>query len=315
MPPLPRAELRRDYVQDKYVIIAPRRGRRPHEVQEVTPAAAPRPRACVFCPDHVAQLRQILTVAGPRSRGQSNWQIVVVANKFPAVTLGNPKAYGTQEIVVETPDHEPELEDLPVAHIAKIFAVYAERTKAITKNQKIEYLIIFKNQGGHAGASILHAHSQIFATDFIPPHLFDKSQKVQAYKLKTGRCVYCEVIKKERRGARRVYDDGLVVAFAPYASLYNYELWVMPVRHLDNITELDAAERRSFATVFKQALAKITQLGLSYNYYFHQVVKDEDQHFYCKITPRGSVWAGVEIGSGIIINPVPPEEAAKYYRG
>ncbi len=303
------AELRKDYVQDKYVIMAPRRGHRPQELERPVSIRPPGKHACVFCPGAIERQAHILTV-----EDRPGWRINVITNKYPAVTLDNPRAYGTQEIVVETPDHEPELEDLPIPHIAKIFEVYAERTKAITENPKIEYLIIFKNQGGAAGASIVHAHSQIFATDFLPPHLFDKSQKVQAYKLKTGRCVYCDVMKKETRGPRRVYDDGAVVAFTPYASLYNYELWVMPKRHLDNVTELDADERRSFAVVFQRALKKITRLGLPYNYYFHQVVKDEDQHLYCKITPRGSVWAGVEIGSGIIINPVAPEEAAAYYR-
>lgn len=303
------AELRKDYIQDKYVIIAPRRGLRPHEIKQVTKHAAPAKRACAFCTPQIEQQRQILT-----TEGNDGWQIKVIDNKFPAVRLDNPRAYGVQEVVVETPDHRAELEHLPIDHIAKIFEVYAERTKAISENRKIEYIIIFKNQGGTAGASILHAHSQIFATDFLPPHLLDKSQKMQAYKLSTGRCVYCDVMKKERRGPRLISDDGLVVAFAPYASLYNYEVWVMPHRHLDNITQLDAEERRSFARIFKQILHKINRLGLPYNYYFHQVVKDEDQHLYFKITPRGSVWAGVEIGSGVIINPVPPEDAAAYYR-
>ncbi|MDD5110457.1 MAG: DUF4931 domain-containing protein [Patescibacteria group bacterium] len=304
-----RAELRKDYIQDKYVIIAPRRGKRPHDPEHPVRVRAVTPRTCVFCPQAIDRQSNILTVGGKR-----DWLIKVIANKYPAVTLDNPRAYGIQEVVVETPDHRPELEDLPIPHITKLFEVYAERTKSISKNKKIEYIIIFKNQGGTAGASILHAHSQIFATDFIPPHLFDKSQQVQAYKLKTGRCVYCDVVNRERRGPRLVYDDGTVVAFTPYASMYNYELWVMPVRHIDNVTMLSAAERRSFAVVFKRVLKKISQLGLPYNYYFHQVVHDEDQHLYCKITPRGSVWAGVEIGSGIIINPVSPEEAAAYYK-
>ena len=47
----------------------------------------------------------------------------------------------------------------------------------------------------------------------------------------------------------------------------------------------------------------------------HQVIHDEDQHLYLKVIPRGSVWAGVEIGSGLIINPVSPEAAARFYRG
>jgi len=111
-----------------------------------------------------------------------------------------------------------------------------------------------------------------------------------------------------------VYEDKHVIAFCPWASMYNYEVWVMPKRHLDNITLFSKEERTSFAKILKRLLGKIDKLGLPYNYYFHQVINDEDQHLYMKIRPRGSVWAGVEIGSGLIINPIPPEDAAKFYR-
>ena len=237
-----------------------------------------------------------------------------MANKFPAVTTNNPKAYGRQEVVVETPDHQKEIEDLSIERIAKIFEIYAQRTKAISKDKKIDYLLIFKNNGGAAGASLQHAHSQIFASEFLPPHLKDKSQRVQAYKLKHGACVYCDVVKKEGRGPRLISQDKNMIAFCPYAPMHNYEVWIMPKRHLDNITMLTQNERLSFAKLLKKILKKINKLNLPYNYYFHQVINDEDQHLYLKITPRGSVWAGVEIGSGLIINPVSPEEAARFYR-
>lgn len=301
-----RSEIRKDYIQEKYVIIAPRRGKRPHAQFIEHPAhASPSEKACVFCPRNLKNEKILLAMGG----------VSVVANKFPAVSTNNPRAYGTQELVVETPDHNALPEDLPAAHIAKILEVYAARTRAISQNPRIEYLLIFKNLGGRAGATVHHSHSQIFATEFMPPQLFDKSQRVQAYKLRTGRCVYCDVIGKERKSPRRIFDDGLTVAFAPYASQHNYEVWILPARHLDNITNLTDEERQSFARTLKKILQKLKKLGLPYNYYFHQVVRDEDQHLYMKITPRGSVWAGVEIGSGVIINPVPPEDAAKYYRG
>ena len=304
-------EIRKDYIQEKYVILAPRRSGRPRDVKTPAPATIQTTAKgeCVFCPQNIDSQKSILTVGDDKK-----WKIKVIANKFPAVTLDNPKAYGIQEVVIETPDHLAELEDLETEHIAKIFAVYAERTKKISENKKIEYILIFKNDGGSAGASLRHAHSQIFATQFLPPHLKDKSQRVQAYKLKHGLCVYCDVIKKESKGPRLVWENKQVIAFCPYAPMHNYEVWIMPKRHLDNITQLSVEERASFAEALKKILKKINKLGLPYNYYFHQVVNDEDQHLYLKVTPRGSVWAGVEIGSGLIINPITPEEAARFYR-
>lgn len=302
-----KSEIRKDYIQDKYVIIAPRRGSRPHDLER--PERISRSGRCHFCPQQLNQEKFLDFVGQP-----DDWQAVVVANKFPAVETKNPKAYGQQEVVVETPDHDQHIEDLSVSHIEQIFKLYARRTDAIERDKNIEYILIFKNSGGPAGASIGHAHSQIFATQFLPPHLLDKSVKVQEYRLRHGSCVYCDVIAEERPGPRMVFEDENVICFTPFASIHNYEVWILPKRHLDNITLLNLAERRSWARVLKKILKKIGQLGLPYNYYFHQVVFDENQHLYMKITPRGSVWAGVEIGSGLVINPIAPEEAAKYYR-
>jgi UDPglucose--hexose-1-phosphate uridylyltransferase len=311
-------EIRKDYVQEKYVIIAPQRGRRPVDIPSPV-KRAPKSKICPFDPTHPKHQRGICSLT---EKGEClcspdpdiPWKIKVIPNRYPAVSLDNKRAYGQQEVVIETPVHSQKFEDLPHNHLADLFKVYAVRTLEITKNDKIQYVLIFKNQGGRAGASLEHAHSQIFATDFIPPHLVDKSQRTQRYKLEKGTCVYCDVIKQEQNGPRLIYKDSYVIAFCPFASMYNYEVWIMPIRHLDNITLLDDKERLSWAKVLKSILPKIVNLGLDYNYYFHQVVNDEDQHFYMKITPRGSTWAGVEIGSGVVINPVPPEEAGEYYR-
>ena len=305
---MPKSEIRKDYIQEKYVIIAPKRGKRPHDT--IKPQKHRKPMdACVFCPESLKGTPSLY-----RQGNKNDWTINVIANKYPSVSLDNPKAYGQQEVVVETPDHTLELEDLPEAQIASLLEAYAHRTKEISKNKKIEYILIFKNDGGIAGASLQHAHSQIFATQFLPPHLFDKSQRQQAYKLEHGNCVYCNVIAKEAKGPRLVYKDKNVIAFTPYASMFNYEIWIMPLKHKDNITELNSQERKSWAKILKHVLVKIGQLDLPYNFYFHQVINDNDQHLYMKVVPRGSVWAGVEIGSGLIINPILPEEAAKFYR-
>lgn len=301
-------EIRKDYIQEKYVIIAPLREKRPRQIEkpQITDT---RETTCVFCPEQVNKVKALLTICPNK-----NWRIKVIQNVFPAVSLDNPKAYGTQEVVIETPEHVRELDDLPEKHIVELLEVYALRTKEISKNKKMEYILIFKNNGGRAGASIIHSHSQIFATTFLPPHLIDKSQRVQSYKLAYGRCVYCDVIKKELNGPRLIYKDKNVIAFTPYASIHNYEAWIMPMRHIDNIMCLNKNEKDSFAKILKMILKKINALGLPYNYYFHQVINDEDQHLYMKVTPRGSVWAGVEIGSGLVINPISPEDAAGYYR-
>lgn len=313
------SEIRKDYFQDIYTIIAPRRNDRPHSAQEAHGAPKRIANICAFCPEHEEHPEGIYCKtkdqkgACPKNR-EDPWDIKVVNNKFPAVTLDNKHAYGVQEVIIETRSHKLNLEDLESEHIEELLEVYSARTTEITKNPKIGYVMIFKNQGGASGASLEHAHSQVFATAFIPPHLIDKAQRTQKYTLEHGTCVFCDIILEEDNSPRFIYKDAYTIAFCPYASLYNYEVWILPLRHFDNITLLTKEERVSWARILKQIIGSIRDIGLDYNYYFHQVVNDENQHFYMKITPRGSLWAGVEIGSGVIINPVAPEAAAGYFR-
>lgn len=299
-------ELRKDPIVDRYVIIAPRRSQRPHDGD----APTTQKQLCGFCPEQVDHVKDLYHI-GPATKG---WRIKVIKNIYPVVSLNNPRAYGTHEVIIETPDHTKQLDDLPVKHIEELFAVYAQRTRAVQRNRRIQYIMIFKNSGGRAGASIQHSHSQVFATDFIPPQLLDRSLKAQTHDIRFGGCAYCEMIAMEEKSARSIYKDKYISVFAPYASENNYEVWMFTRRHIDNITQFSRQERHAYAVQLQRILRKITELELPYNFYFHQVVNDHDQHFYLKIRPRGSVWAGVEIGSGVIINPIPPEVAARFYR-
>lgn len=305
-----RSEIRQDAIHDRVVIVAPSRGRRPHDsVDHLYPAAPPKS-DCVFCPEKLKGVNA-LDVVGPRA----NWTILTIANIFPAVSLDNPKAYGTQEVIIETPTHNVELAELPVDHIAEVLKTYARRTAAIAKNAKIKYILIFKNNGGRAGASIAHAHSQIFATSFLPPHILHKLTKAQEYRIQFGQCYYDHLLESERNGPRWIAEDQYFAALTPYASAYNYEAWLFPKRHVDNITLLSEDELQAMAGMLKKLLQRIAILKLPYNFYLHEALKDYEEHFYLRIAPRRDVWAGVELGSRLVINSVPPEDAAAFYRG
>ena len=304
-----KSEIRKAYLLNKYVIITPGRAKRPRDIKEQT--IIQRTADCPFCPDHIAPENVLDEI---KDKGGKAWQVLSLQNIYPAVTLDNDKAFGTQEVVVETPHHSKELAELEEGQIETVLRMYARRVKAISQNEKIEYILCLKNQGSKAGASIVHAHSQIFATHILPPDIHEELGLAQSYQVKHGVCPYCDTIKNEMKSERKIFEDSLVAAFAPYASEYHYEAWVFAKRHLDNITQLDGEEFKSFARVLKIILQKLRKLDLSFNYFLHQVISNRDQHFYLKIQPRDSIWAGVELGSGLVINSVPPEEAARYYR-
>jgi UDPglucose--hexose-1-phosphate uridylyltransferase len=301
------SEIRKAYLLDKYVIITPGRAARPRDIKEQT--VIKRAGKCVFCPENI-DWKNVVDLIGTKK----DWAVLSLNNIFPAVTLNNKKAYGAQEVIVETPDHVKELAELPAGHIEKVLEMYARRTEDLGKIKKINYILCFKNQGSKAGASIVHAHSQVFATEILPPDVEEELALARQYRDKHRSCAYCDIVKKEMKSPRKIFEDGHVAAFAPYASEFHYEAWIFTKRHLDNISKINAHELKSFAKALKKILLKLNKLNLSYNFFVHQVVSNTDQHFYLKIQPRDAVWAGVELGSGLVINSMPPEEAARYYR-
>lgn len=301
------SELRKAYFLNKYVLITPGRAKRPKDIKETT--IIKRSPGCPFCPENINK-KNILD----KIEKNKKWQVLSLKNIFPAVSLNNKKAYGTQEVIVETRDHSKDLAELKLKEIENILKMYIKRTKAISKIKNIDYILCFKNQGSKAGASISHAHSQIFATNIIPPDISEELKLAQDYKSKHQKCPYCDIIEQEKKSPRKIYENKYILAFAPFASEYHYEVWIINKRHIDNITKLNKEELKSFAKIYKHILQKLQSINLSFNAFLHQVISNNNQHFYIKIQARDSVWAGVELGSGLVINSVPPEEAAKFYR-
>jgi len=306
--PILKSEIRKSYLLNKHVIITPGRAARPRDIKEET--VIKRTKACPFCVENID--KNNITDSSNNKKG--DWKVLAIKNIFPAVSLDNKKAYGTQEVIIETPIHSKELAHLKEPEIEDVLRMYGKRTKNLMENKKLEYILCFKNQGSKAGASIVHAHSQIFATNILPPEIKKELLLAEKYKSIHNTCPYCDIIKKESRSARRIFTDKHIVAFTPYASEYHYEAWLFTKRHLDNISRLNDKEFRSLAKALKIILGKLDTLDIAFNYFLHQVVSNKNQHFYIKIEPRDSVWAGVELGSGLVINSIPPEEAAKFYR-
>jgi UDPglucose--hexose-1-phosphate uridylyltransferase len=263
----------------------------------------------VFSPAALRGQPLVLTVGG-----RKNWKMCVKKNIFPIVSRDFPRAYGYQEVVIETPRYGVELADLPVGHVATLLRTYGRRVEAIQRDRRIRYILVFKNNGGSAGASINHAHSQIFASEYVPPHIVLRRERAQAYRVEHGTDYYNDLLKKEHRGPRWIADGKHVCALTPYASMYNYEAWIMPWRRVDNISQLNPQEIKEMAAYLKKILGQVNHLGLPYNYYLHQVVGDQNEHLYLRVAPRRDVWAGLELGSRLVVNTVPPEVAARYYR-
>lgn len=301
------SEIRKDYFLDRYVIIAPKRNKRPNKILKREEASS---EGCFFCRPKID--RDEKTISQVKDEN-GNWIIKVIKNKYPALTIDNLKAYGKQEIVVETPEHNVEIHELSLEHIVKIFDVYIERYVYLSKLKGICYTVVFKNEGGKAGASVPHSHSQIIALPMIPPKLSEEASAMDDYIRKNNSCPYCDIIESEKRGPRVIWEDEHFFVLSPYASESPYGAWFIPKRHVHSIEYLHENEKLSLAKAMKKLLSRLDDIDVSYNYFFQNSLDCESHHLVLKLSPRPNVWAGLELGTGVIINPVSPEEAVKFY--
>ena len=298
-------EVRKHYFLDSYVVIAPNRLKRPGAQP---PPPTRKSLSCIFCPTQ--QDPEELEIRRHPSRGA--WQIRVIANLFPAFSPDNARSFGHQEIVVETPDHHSRFSSLSPERIAKIIEIYAERTETLGRLPHIRYVLVFKNEGPGSGASIDHPHSQIYALPLIPPALIQE-QRVEEGSSREGSCLYCQIMRAELGGPRLVFSDQYFVCFAPYASAAPHGLWILPRRHCHNLSELGEAERLSLARLLRSVTGRLDAEGVGYNFFIHSTSDKDAHHLHIELSPRLDTWGGFELGSGIVINPIPPEESPHYY--
>jgi UDPglucose--hexose-1-phosphate uridylyltransferase len=205
---------------------------------------------------------------------------------------------------------------LPITHIIEIFQAYRDRLSVLSKLDGIRYVLAFKNDGPLAGASVAHAHSQIFALPIVPPQIAADSDALNHYWEYHDTCAYCDIITwEESQKVRIIAQDKHFVAIAPYASTHGFEAWVLPRRHLSKFGELHADEMQSLAVIMKKLTARLDASMISFNFFLQESLDLQDHHFILKLAPRTFEHAGAELGTGIIINPVAPEFAALWYNG
>ncbi len=309
-------ELRKDYVLERWVVIAEARKQRPKEYAEKQSERSGA--VCFFCPGNEA-----LTPPEIGRLGGKKWKFRWFPNKFPAVDKGGKPsvkndntfftfsdAYGSHEIIVETPSKTRQLWDLNQKELAELFGIYRKRINALSGDGSTKYVAVFKNHGSRGGASLKHSHTQVASLNIIPPLV-----QAEVNASTKGGCAYCRIIEIEKGSLRRCFENNGAVAFAPYASRFNYEIWIFPKRHIMALNGFSGQELNDFTALLKSVLKKLRKLNVSYNYVLHYAPADSGLHFHVEVSPRIATWAGFEIATDMVINSVPPEEAAKFYRG
>lgn len=317
-------EIRKDPVFGRWVIIASERALRPNEFRTAAEGAA---YSCPFCAGN-EKLTPPTIYTLPDKNG--SWRLRVVRNKYPALTgevsaenrrdgiYDSMDGMGFHEVVIETPEHGLKLEDQPVEAIADVIKTFTLRVKEIKKDQRIKYVMIFKNHGKNAGASLLHPHSQIIAMPMAPLRAKQEIEGAADYFTERGTCVFCDIVKEEAAFKKRVVGENSdFLAITPYASRFSFETWILPKTHASHFENTTAEQALALAGILKATLHKLSASlpDLAYNLIFHSTPLQEPEsghyHWHIEIMPKLSHVAGFEWGTGFYINTVSPEEAAE----
>jgi UDPglucose--hexose-1-phosphate uridylyltransferase len=329
-------QLRKNPITREWVIVATERGKRPSDFR-AEPRTAPPTHSptCPFCPGNegltppeVLAFREANTE--PNTAG---WWVRVVPNKYPALAIegalskaprgmyDSMNGVGAHEVIIECPRHDQSIADQGVKGVEDVMWACRSRYLDLTQDPRLKYVLIFRNHGGVAGASLEHPHSQLVATPMIPKMVMEELEGAERYEQYRDRCIYCDIVREELEGGERVVTENAdFLAFEPFASKYPFETWITPKEHLASFAQVSDEQQRSFAAVLKETMLRI-KLCLNdppYNYMLHTAPcgqeDDERFHWHLEIAPRLAIAAGFEMGTGVYINVTPPEQAAGHLR-
>ncbi len=335
---MPYNELRKDYLLNRWVVIATERSRRPTDFAKprqenakttVCPMCAGNenmtpPAVMLYQKENGKIVKSQDPLAGERPK---NWLVRVIPNLYPAFTP--PKqpqdtdhifrddnfgyAVGHHEVIVESPNHEEDPADADLPQLELVINAYIDRFKELSAKPYVKYVSIFRNHGLEAGASLSHAHSQIIAIPMVPSTIQEEQQAAEAYHREKGRCLFCDIIEREVKTQRLILENSDFAVIAPYASINPLEFWILPKRHATNIKNLSAAEVKAFAETLKASLKALKDLvnDPPYNYGIHQAIDDGCYHWHLEVYPKLATWAGFEKSTNVYINTVTPETAAE----
>lgn len=325
-------ELRKDPITGGWVIIAVERGKRPADFTS-PPVQRKRGGFCPFCPgNEYTTPDEIMAFRPQPSQGPSDWTLRVMPNKFPALQIqglaeksgegmfDKMNGIGAHEVIIETPDHQLSLATMPLKAVEDMLWAYYQRLTDLKRDLRFKYVVIFKNEGEAAGASLEHSHSQIIALPIVPKLVKEELDAARNYFEFKERCIFCDVINQELEDGKRViYENSDYVAIAPFAPRSPFETWILPKKHESSFGPVNNSFvnlAHILQTILKQ-MDRILDMP-PYNFIIHiSPFKDETNeyfHWHIELMPKLVKIAGFEWGTGFYINPTPPEEAAKFMR-
>ena len=312
------AELRYNPLTKDWVMIASHRQNRPQMPKDW----------CPFCPGS--------------GKVPDSYDVYKYDNDFPALSQNPPQPddvatdffkvkpeYGKCEVVLYSPEHTTTLPQLSVDHIEKLISLWQERFEDISKDENIKYIFMFENKGEPVGVTMPHPHGQIYGYSVVPKRIAEELSNSKKHLEETGKCLICDILENEYKEDKRVIcenEDFAVIL--PFFSDYPYGIYVISKKHKQNITELNASEKRNFAEILKAATGTLDSLfDMSFPYMmcmYQNPINGEDtseySHFHVKFYPpmrsesKIKFNASSETGAWANCNPTAPEDKAEELR-
>ncbi len=317
-------EYRFDPPAGRWVVVAAERGARPHTFESLPPIPEKPTSDCPFCPGNEHETPPEVFRTG---NDGTNWRIRVFPNKFPIVAPPDNTvnelskdiwrqarpAQGVHEVAVMSPSHNRSLALLSEDAAIELFQVMRSRVATLLESG-LEYVQTLVNHGKAAGASIEHPHTQLIGIDFIPDVIANELR----HDVKAGSSLIRTSRDYERGGLLSVIENENVVAWCPWASANPFEVTIAPVRNNPRFEQAEENELAAMALATRDVLVRLHAVvgEQPYNLIWHSAPRSHqgDYQWHIRLQPRMSVVAGFELGAGVFVNIVPPEQAAKLLR-
>jgi UDPglucose--hexose-1-phosphate uridylyltransferase len=268
--------------------------------------------------------------SAPDTRG---WTLRVVPNQFPVLRVeggldrrgeglfDKMNGIGAHEVIIESPRHEDTLASMDERAVEQVLSAAAARVQDLKRDRRFRYVIIFKNHGAAAGASLEHSHTQLIALPIVPREVRDEVDGSRLHFQTKERCVFCDILQQEATDGRRlIAENADVVALAPYAPRFPFETWILPKRHQALFEDAPRHEYVSLARLLGDILRRMNKALQfpPYNLLIHSApvaeAAGEYYHWHVEIIPKLTKVAGFEWATGFYLNPTSPEEAAQVLR-
>ncbi len=328
------SELRRDPIGGRWVIVENEHPSEPSDF-EYEPNVF-KGGVCPFCYGNEAMTpSEIESVRDPHTAPNTpGWQVRVVPNKFPALQIEGDldrrplgmydmsNGIGAHEVLIDTPYHEKDFPDMTNAEIENAISMYCRRVLDLSRDKRFKYIMLFKNYGAAAGASLEHPHTQIIALPMVPKNVMEELKGAQDYFEYRERCIFCDLMRQEEQDKERVIlENNYFVSLCPFVSRFPFETWIIPKKHNGYFCHMSPDEIPALAAILKDTLIRMKKLfaNVSYNFIIHSSPINTDggsdwYHWHIEFMPKLTRVAGFEWGTGFYIVTTPPEVAAKYLR-